>query len=54
MSKPGKLAPAEKIRILMHKAKPSRGYNIDVSEFIADFVEELDNEYEDSYTKYLT
>ena len=37
----------------MHKAKPSRGYNIgqyDVSEFIADFVEELDNEYEDSYT----
>ena len=37
----------------MHKAKPSRGYNIgqhDVSEFITDFVEELDNEYEDSYT----
>jgi uncharacterized UBP type Zn finger protein len=53
LSKPGKLAPAEKIRILMHKAKPSRGYNTgqhDVSEFIADFVEELDNEYEDSYT----
>ena len=37
----------------MHKGKPSRGYNIgqhDVSEFITDFVEELNNEYEDSYT----
>ena len=52
LSRPGKIASAVKIKNLMHKAKPSRGYDKgqhDVPEFITDLVHELDNEYTNSY-----
>ena len=46
LSRPGKVASAVKIKNLMHKAKPSRGYDKgqdDVLEFITDLVHALDN-----------
>ena len=49
---PGKMASAQKIRNLVHKAKPAQGYihgQHDVSEFTSHFIEVLEDEFVNSF-----